>query len=61
MSCRFATTLFGAWLIIAPWLLVGATPAARWNGVAVGVAILLLSLRRGRVSERFGSWDRCVV
>jgi uncharacterized membrane protein len=60
-AARFLNLLFGAWLVAAPWLLPGATPAAQWNDVAVGGALLLLSLPRGKVTEHFGSWDRYVV
>ena len=49
------------WLLVAPWALAGFGPGAFWNNLAVGVALLLLSLRRGQVNDRFGTWDRCVV
>lgn len=58
---RFVNVLFGAWLAIAPWVLAGATPAARWNGVIAGVILVVLSLPRGRVAERYGSWDPYIV
>jgi hypothetical protein len=60
-AARFVNVLLGVWLVAAPWLLAGGTPAARWNDLAVGVALVLLSFRRGQVAERFGSWDRYVV
>lgn len=59
---RFLNLLFGLWLIAAPWLLGGAGPASSWNDVVVGLAVIGLSLRRGRRStEHYGSWDRYVV
>jgi hypothetical protein len=58
---RFLNVLFGAWIVVAPWLLSGASPAARWNAAIVGVALIVLSIPRGRVIERYGSWDRYVV
>jgi uncharacterized membrane protein len=60
-AARFVNLLFGAWLIVGPWLLSGATPAATWNDMAVGIALLLLSIPRGKVTEHFGTWDRYVV
>jgi hypothetical protein len=60
-AARFLNILFGAWLAAAPWLLTGFTPAARWNGVAVGAALIFLSLPRGKVKERYGSWQRYIV
>ena len=60
-AARFVNVLFGAWFALAPWLLSGATTASKWNGVLVGVALILLSLPRGTVRERYGGWDRYVV
>lgn len=60
-AARFINVPLGAWLLVAPWALSGASPYGRWSDLAVGVAVILLSLRRGRVEERFGRWDRFVV
>ena len=60
-AARFLNVLCGAWVAIAPWLLSGSTPAARWSDIAVGVALALLSLPRGAVRERYGGWDRFVI
>jgi len=52
----------GLWLIIAPWLLDGAGNLASWVDMAVGLAVIALSLPRGKRSkEHYGSWDRFVV
>ena len=58
---RFLNIPFGLWLIAAPWLLSGDTDASRWNDVIVGAAVILLSLRRGRIREQFGGWNRYLV
>jgi hypothetical protein len=58
---RFVNVLFGAWIVVAPWLLSGASSTARWNAAIVGVALIALSIPRGRIAERYGSWDRYVV
>jgi len=50
----------GAWLIVAPWLLGGGLGAATWNDVAVGIALIALSLPRGTVRERYGGWNRYI-
>ena len=60
-ALRFLNVLFGIWLLIAPWALVGASTAARWCDMAAGVAIAILTLPRGTVQERYGSWDTYVV
>lgn len=59
-AARFVNVAFGAWIIAAPWLLGGGTRTAAWNDLAVGVALILLSLRRGPVRERYGSWQRVI-
>ncbi|MBX9584614.1 MAG: vitamin K epoxide reductase family protein [Gemmataceae bacterium] len=60
-AARFVNILLGAWLVAAPWLLAGLTAGVQWNGVAVGAALILLSLPRGNVKERYGSWQRYIV
>jgi hypothetical protein len=35
--------------------------AARWNSVLIGIAIVVLSIPRGPVRERYGNWDPYVV
>lgn len=57
---RFVNVLFGAWLMVAPWLLGGATLGASANDVIVGAVLIVLSLPRGHVQERYGSWDRFI-
>jgi uncharacterized membrane protein len=55
---RFLNILLGAWLLIAPFLLAGSAVATTVNDVALGAALIVLSLRRGPVREKYGSWDR---
>jgi len=60
-ALRLVNVLLGAWIALAPFLLDGAGHAGRWNGVVIGAALAALSLWRGSVRERYGSWDRFVV
>jgi hypothetical protein len=60
-ALRFLNVLFGIWLLIPPWALVGASTAARWNDMAAGVAIVILTLPRGTVQERYAAWDTYIV
>jgi len=60
-AARFLNVPLAAWLLAAPWLLSGGIAASTVSDLAVGAALLLLSLPRGKVTERFGSWDRYVV
>lgn len=57
-ATRFANLAFGAAVIVAPWILAGATAASRWSGAIAGALVILLSLPRGPVGERYGSWER---
>jgi hypothetical protein len=59
---RHVNLLAGAWLVLAPWLL-GFPADATLNSLAVGIAVVVLSRIRGRVSDSFGGgwsalWDR---
>ena len=61
-SLRLVNIPFGAWLVLAPWLLEGASTAASWASVLLGVALVGLSLPRGkRSNEHYASWDRYIV
>ncbi len=55
---RFLNILFGIALIAAPWMFDGGSVLADWSGVLAGVALILLALPRGRIANRYGSWDR---
>ena len=59
-ALRFVNVLFGIWLIAAPWLLDGSTTGSTVNDILVGVVLILLSLPRGPVGERYGDWDRYI-
>jgi nucleoside-diphosphate-sugar epimerase len=60
-ALRFALIPFGAWLVIAPWLLDGAgNQAALIASVVAGIALIALSLPRGPVHCRYGEWDRLI-
>jgi uncharacterized membrane protein len=59
-AARFLNVVFGAWIVAAPWLLEGGTTASRWNDVAAGALLILLSLRRGPVRERYGKWQSAI-
>ena len=59
-AARFLNALLGAWIAAAPWLLGGATTASTWNDLVAGAVVVLLSLPRGRVGERYGSWERLI-
>jgi hypothetical protein len=55
---RLLNVLMGLGLLVAPWLLQGGTSTSQWNDVFVGVALIGLSVPRGRIESRFGAWNR---
>jgi hypothetical protein len=58
---RFLNALLGAWIVVAPWLVAQASTAAAWNNLVAGAAVVVLSIPRGTIKERYGGWDRYVV
>ena len=59
-ATRFINVLLAAGVIVAPWLLQGATTGSKWSDLLAGALVILLSLRRGPVGERYGSWQRYI-
>jgi hypothetical protein len=59
-AMRFLNIVFGAWVIAAPWILGGATPTSRWSDAIAAALVILLSLPRGWVGERYGTWERFI-
>jgi hypothetical protein len=60
-TVRFINILFGAWIVLAPWLLSGATTTAKWIDVMAGAALIVLSIPRGRIKESYGGWDPYII
>jgi uncharacterized membrane protein len=55
---RLLNILMGLAVAVAPWVVAGGTDVSRWNDVAGGTALMVLSLPRGRIEQRFGTWNR---
>lgn len=58
-AVRYLNMLFGAALIAAPFSL-GASSLGMANGIACGIALILLSRPRGAILQRYGTWDRWI-
>src|SRR3546814_1472791 len=53
---------FGVWLIAAPFILEGASDVATIASVLLGLALIALSMPRGRLSgEHYAGWERLVL
>ncbi|MBW3669777.1 MAG: vitamin K epoxide reductase family protein [Actinobacteria bacterium] len=59
-TLRLLDVGFGAWLIVAPLVVEGGSPAYTVSSLACGAALVALSLPRGAVRERYGTLDRLV-
>lgn len=61
-SVRFINVLFGAWLIVAPWLLEGVgSTLAIGSGMLSGALLIVLSLPLGAIKDRYAGWDRYII
>lgn len=54
---RLGNVAVGAWLLAAPWVLGGTTDAGRASDVLAGAALIVLSLPRGTIHDRYAGWD----
>lgn len=60
-SARWFNVLFGLWLMAAPWFLNGSVPESNYNSFLVGFLLLVLSIPRGEIRERYGTWARYII
>ncbi|MGZ8189406.1 MAG: NAD-dependent epimerase/dehydratase family protein [Methylosarcina sp.] len=58
---RFLNIVLAIVLMAAPLMLDGGSTLADWSGAAVGLALLLLSIPRGRIENSYGNWSRYLV
>lgn len=57
MRRRIAAAQLGGWVAIAPFVLPGGDAASSFFGLAIGLALIALSLPRGKRSdEHYGGW-----
>lgn len=55
---RFFNIGFGAWLIVAPWVVAGYSGVAAAASVFFGALLIWLSFPRGKINSHYGMWDR---
>ncbi|MCP4564503.1 MAG: NAD-dependent epimerase/dehydratase family protein [Bosea sp.] len=61
-ALRLINVAFGVWLVAAPFLLTGVGHLGAVTSVVVGIALVGLSLPRGkRSAEHYASWDKYVI
>lgn len=55
---RLINVPLGLWLAASAWFMGSMPQGVEWHSLLVGLALILLSLPRGKVAQRFGSADR---
>jgi uncharacterized membrane protein len=60
-ALRILNILLALAIIAAPWVLGGAPLAGRLSDLLAGVFIILLSVPRGSIRSRYGSWNPFIV
>ena len=59
-AMRYLNVLLGVAVIAAPWVVGGASTTSRWNDAIAATLVILLSLPRGKVNERYGTWKHLI-
>ena len=59
-AARLFNVVLGVWIAVSPFVLSGASRGDVWNAIVAGAALVALSLRRGVVRERYGTWNRWI-
>ncbi|MFA9415852.1 vitamin K epoxide reductase family protein [Natrinema sp. HArc-T2] len=57
-AIRFLNVPLAAWIAVAPWLATGVPTIAAINAVVVGALVVLVSVPRGPIADRYGGWER---
>ena len=55
-SFRFVNMLFGAFIMVIAWMY---SDVAIYHNL-LGLALILLSIRRGKIRELYGSWQKMI-
>ncbi|MGH2452412.1 MAG: vitamin K epoxide reductase family protein [bacterium] len=58
---RFLNILLALAIPVALWVLPGASLAARVNALVAGALLIVLSIPRGPIRNRYGGWDPFIV
>ncbi|UHQ99269.1 vitamin K epoxide reductase family protein (plasmid) [Natrinema zhouii] len=57
-AVRFLNIPLAMWIIVAPWLFDGVPMIAAINAVVAGILVILLSVPRGPIADRYSGWER---
>ncbi len=59
-AIRFINIAFAAWLIAAMFLLKNVPAQALWNAIISGIIVIALSFPKGRIREKYGTFDKYI-
>lgn len=59
-SARLVNIFLGLWLAVAPWLASEPAVSSLALQSLIGLVIALLSVRKGPIRERYGSWEKFI-
>ncbi len=59
-SLRFCNLLFGLGLLLAPLFTSHSSAAGIVNNLLFGALIIALAWRKGKITQRYGSWERLI-
>ena len=59
-AARFINILIALWFAISAFVLPGSSPSIMWHSVIIGAIVILLSIPRGPIRERYGNWDKAI-
>lgn len=57
---RFTNILFGLYFAISTWFIDPYGSGVHYNYLACGIVLILLSFPKGRIFEKYGTWDRYI-
>lgn len=59
-SARFINMLIALWFAIASFVFHGSSLAIILHSVIIAVVVILLSIPKGPIRERYGTWNKCI-
>lgn len=60
-TVRWLNIPLGLWLAVAPWFLDGFASGSLWSTMGAGLLLVVLSVPRGRIQDKFAGFNRYIV
>jgi hypothetical protein len=59
-ALRLLNVLIGLWLMAAPWVLEGGSSVANIGGLIAGIGVVVLSIPKGEIRNRYAGWNKLI-